>query len=112
MSLVFTHGHLVIAQSRHGLAIAIVLSDDGMEYLTKHPQIEEMLTQTYLCDHTFERQQDHLGTIFVCKADSRDQIRAEFEIQDLQETLENEYGLILRTVDGRYCRQVHLRQVA
>jgi hypothetical protein len=102
----YYHGHLVYSQFRRGFAIAIVPSDDGMERLSACPNIEHLLTETLVCGKSFERQDDYLGTMFVCVADNRDQVEVGFEMHDLQETLENECGFLLRVVDERYCRLI------
>ncbi len=108
----FYHGHLVYSQYRRGFAIAIVPSEDGMQRLSACPGIESLLTDTVVCGKSFERQDDYLGTMFVCLADNRNQVEVEFEMRDLQETLENECGLLLRVIDERHCRLIKPQRAA
>ncbi len=108
----FYHGHLVYSQHRQGFAIAIVPSDDGLQRLAVRPGIERLLTDTLICGKSFERQDDYLGTMFVCMADNRNQVEVGFEMYDLQETLENECGFVLRVVDERHCRLIRSQRAA
>lgn len=110
--LTFYDGHLVFAQAKSGILICIVPTKEGVRKLAALPRLEESLTDTSICGKSFQKQVDEQGTVYLCPADSRDQTEMEFEMRDLQEHLERDFGFTLRVKDARYCRLVSLRKAA
>lgn len=104
--LTFYDGHLVLAQAKSGVLICIVPTDDGLRKLATHVGLEQSLADTSICGKSFQKQVDYLGTLYLCPADSKDQVEMELEMKNLQKSLADRFGFQLRLIDKRYCRPV------
>ncbi len=102
----FYDGLLVCTQSPQGLAIAIVLAENGLYKLKRQPSLKEALGNTSVCGKVFEYKQDHVGPLFVCLADNSQGWQVELEMRDIVETLERKHSFLLHLIDNRYVRML------